>query len=69
MDAGLDRDFQLGSDAVRGGDQHRIAKTGPLEVEQAAEAADLGIRAGAGGRANHRLDEVDQPVTGIDINA
>ncbi len=44
--AGLDRDLDLGADAVGGGDQHRVDKAGPLEVEQAAKAADLGVRAG-----------------------
>ena len=43
--AGLDGDLQLGADAVIGGDQHRIGEAGGLEVEQAAEAADLAIGA------------------------
>ena len=49
VDAGLDRDLHLGADAVVGGDQDRVREAGGLEVEQAAEAADLrvGARAGA----------------------
>ena len=43
MHAGLDRDLDLGANAVGGGHQDRIGKTGPLEVEQAAKAADLGV--------------------------
>ena len=45
MQAGLDRDLELGADAVGGGDQDRVLEAGGLEVEQAAEAADLGIGA------------------------
>ncbi len=41
----LDRDLDLGADAVGRGDQDRIGEAGRLEIEQAAEAADLGIRA------------------------
>ncbi len=69
MQAGLDRDQDLGADAVGGGHQHRILEAGGLEVEQPAEAADLGIGAGAGGGAHHRLDEIDQAVARIDVDA
>ena len=44
---GLDRDLDLGADAVVGGDQDRIGEAGALEIEQAAEAADLGVGAAA----------------------
>ena len=43
--AGIDGDLQLGADAVIGRDQHRIGEAGGLEVEQAAEAADLAVGA------------------------
>ncbi|MHC2800765.1 hypothetical protein ACVMII_000511 [Bradyrhizobium diazoefficiens] len=69
MQAGFDRDLDLGSDAVGGGDQDGIPKTGRLEVEQAAEAADLGVGAGPRGGAHHRLDQIDQAVARVDIDA
>ncbi len=69
MQAGLDRDLELGADTIGGGDQDRVGKARGLEVEQAAEAADFGIGAGARGGANHRLDHIDQPVAGIDVDA
>ena len=69
MQAGLDRDLDLGADAIGGGDQNRVLEARGLQVEQAAEAADLGIGARARGGADHRLDEVDQPVAGIDVDA
>ncbi len=69
MQPGLDRDLDLGADAVGCRHQHRVLEAGGLEVEQPAEAADLGVGAGAGGGADHRLDEIDQPVAGIDIDA
>ena len=69
MQAGLDRDLDLGADAIGGRDQNRILEARGLEVEQPAEAADFGVGAGAGGGANHRLDEIDQAIAGIDIDA
>ena len=69
MHAGLDRDLELGADAVGGGDQDRIAETRALEVEQAAEAADLGVRARPRGRAHQRLDQLHHAVAGIDVDA
>ena len=62
MQAGLDRDLDLGADTVGGGDQDRVREARGLEVEQAAEAADLGVGASAGGGANQRLDQIDQPI-------
>ena len=42
---GVDGDLQLGADAVIGGNEDRIGETGRLQVEQAAEAADLAVGA------------------------
>jgi hypothetical protein len=47
----------------------RIDKAGGLEVEQAAESADFGVGAGPRGGAHHRLDQVDQAVARVDIDA
>ena len=69
MQAGVDSDLELGADAVGGGHQHRVLEARRLEVEQAAETADFGIGAGARGGADHRLDEVDQSIAGVDIDA
>ena len=65
----LDRDHQLGADAVGSGDQDRVAEPGPFQVEQAAEAADFGVRARPGGRAHQRLDQLDHAVAGVDVDA
>ena len=67
--AGVDRDLDLGADAVGRGDQDRVAESGALEVEQPAEAADLGIGARARRRPHQRLDQVDHGVAGIDVDA
>ena len=48
---GLDRDPQLGADAVRGRHQHRVGEAGGLEVEQGAEAAQPAHHACPGGGA------------------
>ena len=69
MQAGLDGDLDLGADAVGRRHQHRVLETRRLEVEQAAESADFGVRARPGGGADHRLDEIDQAVARIDIDA
>ena len=66
---GIDRDLQLGADAVIGGDENRIGKACRLEVEQPAEAADLAVGAGTARRAHCRLDLLDQEVSGIDVDA
>ena len=66
--AGLDRDLDLGADAVGRRHQHRVLEPGAGEIEQPAKAADFGIRAGARGGADQRLDQVHHPVAGIDID-
>ena len=38
---GHEREFELGADTVRAGDEHRIGDAGSLQVEQAAERSDL----------------------------
>ncbi len=67
--ARVDGDLQLGADAVIGGDQHRVGEARRLEVEQAAEAADLAIGARPPGRAHQRLDLLDHEIAGIDVDA
>ena len=68
MDAGLDRDLDLGADAVGRRHQNRVGKAGGLEVEQPAETADFGIGARACRGADQRLDHVDQAIARIDID-
>jgi len=65
---GLDRDLDLGAHAIGGGDQDGIGETGGLEIEQAAEAADLGVCARASRPAHERLDQFHHAVAGIDID-
>src|SRR5690606_12161663 len=67
--AGLDGDLDLGADAVVGGDQQGVGEAGRLEVEHAAEAADLGVGAGTAGRAHQRLDGLDEGVAAADVDA
>ena len=69
VQAGLDRDLDLGADAIGGRDQNRVLEARGLQIEQAAEPADFGVGAGARGGANHRLDQIDQTIAGIDIDA
>src|SRR3712207_5058205 len=46
----LDRDLQLGADAIGGGDEDRICEARRLHVEQRAEAAEAPHRAAPRGR-------------------
>ncbi len=57
------------ADPVIGGDENRIGKTRRLEIENSAEAADLGIRAGSPCDARERLDLFDQGIAGSDTDA
>ena len=66
---GFDGDLELGADAVIGGDQDRVDEAGRLEVEQAAEAADLAVGARPAGRAHQRLDLLDHGIAGVDVDA
>ena len=68
MARSLDGDLDLGAYAVGGGDEDGIGKTGGLEIEQAAEAADLGVRTGARGPAQQRLDQFHHAIAGVDID-
>ncbi len=68
MVAGIDGDLELGADAVIGGDKDGIAKARSLEVEEAAEAADLAIGTRAARRAHGRLNGLDQRIAGIDVD-
>ena len=67
--SGVDGDAQLRADAVVGGDEDRIAEAGALQVEKAAEPAEVGIRASSAGRFGDALDGVDQRIAGIDVDA
>ena len=64
----LDRDLDLGADAVGRRDQNRIDKTGGFQIEQATEAPDFGCGAGTRGRAHQWLDQVHHAVAGIDVD-
>ena len=64
----FDRDHQLGADAIVGGNQDRILEAGALQIKQAAEAAEVGIRARPAGGFHQWLDSLDECVAGIDID-
>jgi hypothetical protein len=67
--ARLDRDLELGADAVGGGEQQRVAVACRPKIEQAGEAAEPRVRAGSAGRGGERLDRVDQRLAGVDVDA
>jgi hypothetical protein len=67
--SGLDRDLELGSDAVGGGDEDGVPIARRLQVEECAEPAEPGVAACARRRAGQRLDRLDQRVAGVDIDS
>ena len=69
MLAGLDRQLELGPDAVIGRDQQRVLIARGLQVEEAAESAKLGIGAGPRGRFGERRNGLHQRIAGGDRHA
>ncbi len=67
--AGLDRQPELGADAVGAGDQHRLAVAPHRNLEQRAEAAEAAEHFGAQRALDGGLDAFDQLVAGLDIDA
>ena len=67
--AGLDRQPQLGADAVGAGDQHRLAVAVERNLEQRAEAAEAAEHLGPHRALDGGLDAFDQFVAGFDIDA
>jgi hypothetical protein len=59
---------QLGADAIRSRDEHRILEARRLQIEQAAESAQRSIGAGAARRGRHRLDRLDQRFACVDVH-
>ena len=67
--ARLDRKLQLGAHPVIGGHQQRIGIAGALQIEEAAEPAELRVGARPRGRAGERADRLHQRVSGLDRDA
>ena len=65
----IDCYFQLGADAVRRCDQHRIAVAGSFRVEQPAKPAEPANDAGTIRRLRKRFDSFDKIYTGLYIDA
>jgi hypothetical protein len=63
-----DGDLQLRADAVGSSDQDRVLEPRFFEIKQSPEPADVIDDAGASRRPCERLDRIDQPFTGIDID-
>ena len=68
VDARVDGDLELGADAVIGRDEQRIGIAGRLQVEYPAEPADIGIGARPARCLDERLDQVDEPVAGVNVD-
>ena len=64
----IDREFQLGADAVGAGHQQRLPITLQRQFEQSAEAANAADTAIPSGGFDRRLDAFHQFIAGIDID-
>ena len=63
----VDGELDLGADAVVAGDQQRVLVAGGLQIEERAETAEFGVRAGARCHPRERADRLDQRVAGGDV--
>ena len=69
VNAGLHRKAHLGAGSVRGRDQDRVAVTRRPRIEETAETAEPGIGAGAPRGSGERCRRIDNPASGIEIDA
>lgn len=69
MQAAVDRELDLGADAVIRGNEDRIDEAGRLQIEEAAETADFRIGAWPPRRPHERLDRLDHRIAGINADA
>ena len=67
--AGLDRDLDLGADAVGRGDQDRVGKPAALRSNSPPKPPISASAPGRRGRAHQRLDQLHHAVAGIDVDA
>ena len=64
----LKRELQLGADAVRAGDEHRLCDAGQVEGKQPAESADAAEHAVVRGTGNVLLHQLHSAVSGGDVH-
>ena len=64
-----ERDLELGADAVGAGDEHRLPVLLHVEREEPAEAADPGEDLRPEGGAGMGLDELDEAIALVDVDA
>src|SRR3546814_10116839 len=60
------RELELGADAVRRRHQQWVLVSGGARIEECAEAAEVGVRAGTGRGPGERGDRLHQRVSGGD---
>ena len=66
--AGFDGDLELGADAVGRGDENRILEPRGFQIEQPAEAAQIGVRTGPARRFRCGRDARNEFLAGVDID-
>ncbi len=69
VDAGHERQAQLGADAIGARDQHRIIDSGRTELEEAAEGANLRQHARRECLSRQRADAAHDFIASIDVDA
>tara|TARA_R110002126_G_scaffold97104_3_gene226608 strand:- start:1467 stop:2048 length:582 start_codon:yes stop_codon:yes gene_type:complete len=67
--SGIDREAELGADAIGRGDENRILETGGFRIEDTTKAANGAIGARPDRGLGQGLDEFDQLVRRINVNA
>ena len=66
--AQIQRQFELGADAIGAGHQHRLAVAVQRQFEQRAKTAQPAQHSGPEGALGVRLDAVHQPIAGFDVH-
>src|SRR5206468_3485748 len=67
MDTGLECDAQLGTDAIRAGDQHRIAAAGQLK--EAPERSQIRQHSGGERTSRQAADAANDLIARVDVDA
>ena len=69
MAPAFDGDLQLGADAIGGGQEDRILEASGFRVEHGGESAQTRLGAGPGCGFRRRLDQIDQALAFVDVDA
>jgi hypothetical protein len=68
MDVAVERNLELGADAVGARDEDRVPEASLLKVKSAAKAANDAVGARSARCLDRRLDGLDERVAGVNVD-